>query len=146
MKRGDVYYVKAVGYSFGDERSADRLALIVSNDKNNTFSNVVEIVYLTSQEKKDLPTHVKVRCKGVPSTVMCEQINSIAKSRLTEHMATLTPSEMQMVDIALSISIGVSATSAPPPYTKPATDEKTATERDLYKRLHKDLLEMLIDR
>lgn len=147
MKRGEVYYANSVGYPVGDEISSARPALIVSNDKNNTFSTVVEVVYLTSQEKKDLPTHVKVRCKGVPSTVLCEQICSISKSKLGDYMDTLTTAEMQMVDIALAISIGInSAATAPPPNAIAADNSNAAAERDIYKRLYEELLERVLER
>lgn len=39
-------------------------------NKNNENSNVVEIVYMTTQPKTDLPTHVTVRSTGRPSTVL----------------------------------------------------------------------------
>lgn len=148
MKRGEVYYTNSAGYPVGNEIAPARPALIVSNDKNNTFSTVVEVVYLTSQEKKDLPTHVKVRCKGVPSTILCEQICSISKSKLGNYMGTLTPAEMQMVDIALAISIGINsaATALPSPNAIAADNSNAAAEKDIYKRLYEELLERVLER
>ena len=76
IKRGDIYYVrKGNGESTGAEIRADRPALIVSNDIGNHHSPVVEVVYLTTQEKNNQPTHVKLM-GNVPSTALCEQIHS----------------------------------------------------------------------
>ena len=40
--------------------SGGRPAVIVSNDKNNAKSNTVEVVYMTTKPKTDLPTHVYI--------------------------------------------------------------------------------------
>lgn len=144
MKRGEVYYIRATAYPTGSEISQGRPALIVSNDKNNTFSNTVEVVYLTSAEKKDLPTHVKARVRGVLSTVLCEQINTVSKAKIGEYVGELSVAEMQMVDIALGISIGIN--QAPPPNTATADSSTVVVERDLYKRLYEDLLKRALDK
>lgn len=40
----------------GSEQHADRPAVVVSNNKNNENSNVVEVVYMTTQPKTDSDT------------------------------------------------------------------------------------------
>lgn len=107
MRRGEVYFTNREGFSIGSEMQGKRPALIVSNDKNNTFSGAVEVVYLATQEKKDLPTHVRVRSGSAISTVLCEQIDTISKERLGGFLCELTPAEMAMVDVALAISVGI---------------------------------------
>lgn len=62
IKRGEMFYISRGGASYsGSEQHSDRPAVVVSNNKNNENSNVVEIVYMTTQPKTDLPTHVTVR-------------------------------------------------------------------------------------
>ena len=39
-------------------------------------SPVVEVVYLTCQYKKPMPTHVRIESAGKRSTALCEQISS----------------------------------------------------------------------
>lgn len=79
IKRGEMFYISRGGASYnGSEQHSDRPAVVVSNDKNNENSNVVEVVYMTTQPKTDLPTHVTVRSTGRPSTVLCEQVYSVA--------------------------------------------------------------------
>ena len=57
MKRGQIYYVRSNYREEGSEQRGGRPAVIVSNDKNNANSNTVEVVYMTTKPKTDLPTH-----------------------------------------------------------------------------------------
>lgn len=90
--RGDIFYVANSGWCVGSEQRGDRPAIIVSNDMANKHSPNVSIVYLTSQEKKPLPTHVEVICK-VPSTALCENIQTVSKDRLADFVKSCTTSE-----------------------------------------------------
>lgn len=103
--RGDVVFVSKGKY-VGCEQGGERPAVIVSNNTGNHFSDCVEIVYLTSAAKKDMPTHVDVICKCM-STALCEQIYTISKERITEFIRTCTKDEMQKIDEALLISLGI---------------------------------------
>lgn len=77
----------------------------MSNDKNNENSNVVEVVYMTTQPKTDLPTHVTVRSTGRPSTVLCEQVYSVSTERIGTYIGECSDKEMENIDIALMISL-----------------------------------------
>lgn len=106
IKRGEMFYISRGGASYnGSEQHADRPAVVVSNDKNNENGNVVEIVYMTTQPKKDLPTHVTVRSTGRISTVLCEQVYSVTVERVGTYIGQCSDAEMQNIDIALMISL-----------------------------------------
>ena len=108
MKRGEIYYIKSNYSETGFEMKGDRPAVIVSNDKNNERSGVLEVVFLTTKPKRPLPTHVLVREDTArPSTVLCEQITSVDIGRFSDYMGTLTDEEMRAVDKALAVSIGL---------------------------------------
>lgn len=107
MKRGDIYYIESNHQEAGSEQHAGRPAVIVSNDQANQYSNVIEVVYLTTQPKEDLPTHFDTRSSTKPSTVLCEQISSVYIDRIGNYIGHLTDREMQQLDISLSISIGI---------------------------------------
>lgn len=111
IKRGDIYYIRDTRQSIGSEQRADRPAVIVSNNVNNKHSGVYEIVYMTTQPKTDLPTHFITQSALRPSTVLCEQINSIYEERIGEWIGTLTPEEMKALDQCLAISIDIKADS-----------------------------------
>ena len=107
MKRGQIYYIESNHQEIGSEQRAGRPAVIVSNNKNNENSTTVEVVYMTTQPKNDLPTHVFIRSSLRPSTVLCEQIYSVSAERLGTYIGELTDRELQELDIALSISLGL---------------------------------------
>ena len=107
IRRGDIFYVKNDDNAVGFEQKRTRPAIIVSNNANNRASGVVEVVYLTTADKKrPLPTHIRVRCHA-PSIALCEQIVAVDVSRLMERIGTCSPDEMEAIDHALAVSIGL---------------------------------------
>lgn len=104
IKRSDIWYVSKDNYT-GCEQAAGRPAIIVSNEKNNACAEVVEVVYLTTQPKKDLPTHVLIRSSERESTALCEQITTVSVDRLLGYKGHLTPAEMTNVEVAMLISL-----------------------------------------
>ena len=139
--RGDIFYIATGGY-VGSEQKAGRPGIIVSNDTANKHSPNVEVVFLTSQEKKPLPTHVEVVCK-VPSTALCENIQTVAKERLGDFIRSCTTSEMKKIDNALLISLGTEAPKAIGGGTQESM-QTIETERNLYKTLYEQLLDRML--
>lgn len=86
--RGDIFYIMQGSY-VGSEQKSGRPGIIVSNDLANKHSPNVEVVFLTSQEKKALPTHVEVIAR-VPSTALCENIQTVSKERLSDFIRSCT--------------------------------------------------------
>ena len=108
IRRGDIYYIESTGYmATGSEQYAGRPAIVVSNEKNNEFSRTIEVVYLTTQPKADLPTHIDIRSAKKPSVALREQITSVAVERLGDYVGTCTEQEMQRIDTALLISLAI---------------------------------------
>ena len=106
--RGQVYYVMPTEPTIGSEMRPGRPAIVVSADWINATSSVVEVVYLTTQPKTDLPTHVPILATGIPSTALCEQVHSVDCSRLGNYCGRCTEEELQSIDNALLISLGLS--------------------------------------
>ena len=169
MRRGDIYFITRGYTEEGSEQRAGRPAIIVSNDKCNEHSDVLEVVYLTTQTKTDLPTHVDIRSAPKSSIALCEQINSIYKDKFGDYIGTCTEFEMAMVDAALAISLGLNfdapkkekvveskpvvqkvETSATDAVLKAELKEretnivKLTTERDTYKALYESMLDRLV--
>lgn len=109
IHRGDVFYIQGPSYCVGSEMSKTRPAVVVSNEKNNIYAPLVEIVYLTTAEKKPLPTHVPITIYGRKNTVLCESVYTVSKERVGSYLCTLDSDEMALVDAALLISLGLSA-------------------------------------
>lgn len=104
--RGDIFYVEDNYRTEGSEQRPGRPALVVSNNTGNHFSSMVSVVWLTTAEKKPLPTHCEV-VSGVPSTAICEQVVTISQNRLGNYIRTATESEMKEVDKCLMIALGL---------------------------------------
>lgn len=88
-------------------RGGGRPAIIVSNDIGNAAGPIVEIVYLTTQDKKPLPTHVKISSAKFPSTALCENITTVYKDKIGQYIGQCTEAEMKRIDAALAVSIGI---------------------------------------
>lgn len=106
IRRGDIYYIESY-YSTGTEQRSGRPGIIVSNDMANKHSDTLEIVYLTTQPKKDLPTHVTIRSAARDSIALCEQVASVSIDRIGDYKGSCTTDEMMRIDTALMISLGI---------------------------------------
>lgn len=106
MKRGEIYYI-ARRDAIGAETMKARPGVIVSNDALNATSEVVEVVYLTTQPKKDAPTHVIVEATGCTSTAICEHIDHVSTLLIGDYCGTCSAEEIEAIDAALLHSLGV---------------------------------------
>lgn len=107
IKRGDIWYVESSYNTVGSEQRPGRPAIVVSNDKNNRHSNTVEMIYLTTQPKTDLPTHVTIRSTNRTSTAICEQITTVAIERIGSYCGHVTDDEMAAIENAMLISLDI---------------------------------------
>lgn len=111
IRRGDIYYAD-LSPVVGSEQGGIRPVLIVQNDVGNRFSPTVIAAAITSQkDKARLPTHIQVDSVGSglvkDSIVLLEQIRTIDKKRLKEHMGRLDDFSMKRVNQALQVSFGL---------------------------------------
>lgn len=107
IKRGDIFYVGG-GFATGSEQRAGRPAIVVSNDRNNEHSPTVEMVYLTTRPKRDLPTHVPIHSLSRDSIAICEQITTVAVERIGALHGHVTDEEMAGLEEAMLISLDLS--------------------------------------
>lgn len=105
IHRGDVFYFDK-GYTVGVEQQGGRPGIIVSNDACNNTSEFLLVCYLTTQPKTDLPTHVPIMCEQ-PSICLCEQVHTLSKEKMQKYYCSVTPEEMEEIDKALIISLGI---------------------------------------
>ena len=111
VKRGDIFYAD-LSPVVGSEQGGCRPVLIVQNDTGNKHSPTVIAAAITSQTgKARLPTHIALTGHDVglskDSVILLEQIRTIDKRRLKEHMGRLDDTSMTRVDEALQISFGL---------------------------------------
>lgn len=113
MHRGEIYLVD-LSDQVGSEQSGIRPAVIVQNEQGNSHSPTTIICPLTSQDKTPINTHVILTPKdaGVMkiSTVLCEQVRVIDKTRLKKKLGeVINQNKIEDINKKLMISIGLGA-------------------------------------
>ncbi len=111
VRRGDIFYAD-LSPVVGSEQGGTRPVLIVQNDTGNRHSPTVIAAAITSQTgKARLPTHITVPGSEAglsrDSVILLEQIRTLDKRRLREHMGRLSDEQMSRVDQALEVSFGL---------------------------------------
>lgn len=106
IRRGDIFYISRTPV-IGCEQFSGRPAIVVSCDVNNKTSETVEVVYLTTRIKANLPTHVAIQSAKFPSTALCEQVTTVSIMRIGDYYGTCTREEMARIDSALATSLGI---------------------------------------
>lgn len=111
VKKGDIFFAD-LSPSIGSEQSGTRPVLIVQNNIGNKFSPTVIAAAITSHHKNDLPTHITIKsneCQGLKrdSVVLLEQIRTLDKKRLRFKLGSISPSLINRVDKALTVSLGL---------------------------------------
>ena len=108
--RGDIYYAD-LRPVVGSEQGGIRPVVILQNNVGNQYSPTVIAAPITTKKKPSIPTHVclerqvgKLRCGSV---ILVEQLRTIDKSRLMNRIGGLNRSEMEKVDQALGVSVGL---------------------------------------
>lgn len=108
IKRGDVFLAKLTGQ--GSEQTGVRPVVIIQNDVGNKYSPTTVVVSLTSQTKKNIPTHVELNpedgvCK--PSTALCEQPLTVDKTRLMKKLGQLSENKIEAINKKIMFNLGI---------------------------------------
>lgn len=109
ISRGDIFYAD-LSPVVGCEQGGTRPVLVLQNDIGNRYSPTVIICAITGKPKKPLPTHAVIASAGRlsrESFALLEQIRTIDRIRLREWIGRLDVHEMEKIDRALSISVGL---------------------------------------
>lgn len=111
VKWGDICYVD-FGENEGSEQNGIRPAIIIQNDKGNTYSPTTIVASITSQEKRYLPTHVSIKPyqSGLEkiSTIMFEQVRTIDKGRIISKVGHIdTVWLVENIKKSLTVSFGM---------------------------------------
>lgn len=147
IHRGDVFWIADTQTEVGSEYTKTRPAVIVSNEANNRYSANLEIIWLTTANKKPLPTHVTLYSAPRVSVALCECVTTISKERLREYYCTLKSEEMAHIDRAIRISLGLPEHSEKPEKTEasrnPSDELQISILRSSYQLLLKKHDELL---
>ena len=130
--RVDIFFVRKNGFTIGSEQDAGRPRVVVSNNTGNSCSNIVEVVPLT--------------------TALCECVTNVSQDRLVEYIRSCSHEEMEAIDKALIVALGLNEYIGAEPSYEPVpvvagNNEgviKLTTERDLYKHLYEQMFERMV--
>lgn len=106
MKRGEVWWVE-FDPAVGSEIRKTRPAVLVSNDAANRNLSRVLVVPLTSSTGRQYPGEALVSVGGQSSKAMADQIMAADKSRLTSPLGQLNKADMQAVEDAIRVHLGL---------------------------------------
>ena len=109
VKRGDLFFAN-LNPVIGSEQGGLRPVVVIQNDIGNTYSPTTIVAAITSQIKRaKLPTHVEIKKDKShldrDSVILCEQLRTIDKKRLSEKIGQLDSATMSKINKALGISI-----------------------------------------
>ncbi|MEG2374959.1 MAG: type II toxin-antitoxin system PemK/MazF family toxin [Niameybacter sp.] len=108
MEQYDIVYVRDWGRGIGSMQNFGRPAVVLQNNKGNTFSNTTIVAFITSKMKRlDIPTHVLLEGYRLwkPSMLLLEQIATVPKELITKNLDHLRPEDIKRVEQALDISL-----------------------------------------
>ena len=93
----------------GSEQGGVRPVVVIQNDMGNRYSPTVIVAAITGRDKHSLPTHVRLTSPALPkdSQALLEQIRTIDKTRLLNHLGEISFDEMNCITEALRVSIDV---------------------------------------
>lgn len=104
--RGEIYYIYP-REAVGSEQTGGRPGIIVSNDMGNEYSRTVEVVFLTTRDKKPLPTHVFINSARQRSIALCESIHTVDKERIGDFINSVTEAELNEVERAILVGLDI---------------------------------------
>lgn len=108
VRRGEIFYIfKTPGGYNGTEQEDGRPFIVISPDRMTQNGHGALCVPLTTQDKKPLPQHCKIDCRGTISTALCEQIKYIDESKFGDYFLTLSDEEMAEVNKCLLEAVGL---------------------------------------
>ena len=107
MIRGEVWWVN-FGPGMGGEIQKGRPAIIVSNNASNKHLNRVQVVPLTTKTDRLFSCEAYVMVRGKKCKVLGNQLMTASKLRLLNRVCRLSDSEINNVERAIAIQLGLS--------------------------------------
>jgi mRNA interferase MazF len=104
IRRGEIWRV-SFDPAIGGEIRKTRPAVVVSNDRFNAGNNRVQVIPVTSSEKRLYLFEAYVMVRGRQCKAMADQVKTIARERLRDKIGHVTVEEMKAIEKALRIQL-----------------------------------------
>jgi mRNA interferase MazF len=105
-RRGEIWWV-TLDPVRGSEIGKTRPAVVVSNDACNSHGSRVVVLPLTGNVDHLFPGEARITAGGRPARALGDQIRAVARERLTKRIGRLSSSEVEEVEGALRITLGL---------------------------------------
>ena len=109
IKRGEIYLVN-LGNQKGSIQSGKRPVIVISNNMNNKYSPIVNVLPITSKTKNNIPVHVRIGTESgliKESTILVEQNIPINKDQFLKYVGKCNKYKMYEIEKALLIQNGI---------------------------------------
>ena len=108
IRRGEIWRVRfdpSIGGEIRKKIRKTRPAVIVSNNHWNSNNNRVQVVPLTSSEKRLFLFEAHVMVRGRQNKAMADQIRTVAKERMGDKIGQVTIDEMMAIEKAIRVQL-----------------------------------------
>lgn len=109
FKRGQIWWYKT-GIKFDGStynEGKPRPIIIMSNDLANANSNCLIGIPCTTQEKKEMPTHLKFYLDNTPNIALAENLMSINTDKLTDYIGMVDEDLLVRLEQITRIALGL---------------------------------------
>lgn len=138
VKRGQVWWVRDA-MSVGSEISAGRTAVVVSCAAACENSPIVSVAYTTTQgQVQSRPWNVDTFLNGKKERILCNQIQTVDKSRLDRVVGQFGDDVMRRVDRAIAVNFGFSVSD-------PAQERELKELREKQKSHEEELIRLQVE-
>lgn len=144
--RGEVYWV-SIDDSIGDEEKTGRPAVVISGNGLNEKQNTVVVAFLSLSGFASASRPSISGPGGKRRRVLCDQIRTVDKSRLTKYESKLDESELIRVTGALAAVMNIPLAVSKKEVPKYQDDELPAlkAELDMWKRMYTLTMDQLVE-
>lgn len=106
MNRGDIYWVN-FDLAVGSEIQKRRPAVIVSNNLNNMYMQLVQVLPVTSNISKVYPCETLIQVRSKQGKVLADQITTVDKSRFGDFIGSVNSAEMDNISNIIKIQLNI---------------------------------------
>ena len=146
VKRGEVWWV-SLDDSVGSEIKTGRPAVVLSSNGLNRQLETVIVAFMTTASYAHASHPQVVNPTGTKRRVLCEQLRTISKTRLTRYESTLTDEELARVTNAMAATLCMAPVVTGNQPTAASNEELLTLKAEvgLYRQLYERTLNQLVE-